>query len=189
MDARRLDALARLADARGVAGSANPFRNARLAVEADAVADRTLPDDPDALRRMAAEAERKAEQAAADREDKRVPYESDPLFMYLWRRRYGTPAYDKVGFVKRMDGFVARHIGYERARANYHTLMALPDRLAEHAERLRARADALAPGEDLEARAQALIADARRDPTPETAAILDELEALPSLPSEVTRPR
>ena len=85
-----------------------------------------------------ARAEAKAVQAEADREEKRRPYEADPLFMYLWRRRYGTRDYRASNLVRYFDRKVAHLIGFETARINYAMLMELPDRLREHAERLRA---------------------------------------------------
>lgn len=91
----------------------------------------------------AIEAARKAEQAEADREAKGKPYRGDPLFTYLWERGYGTGAY-KAGSVTRMlDDWVARLVGYAKARPNYAMLIAIPDRLREHAERLAADVAAL----------------------------------------------
>lgn len=92
---------------------------------------------------MADAAEAKAAQADADREEKRKPYEADPLFMYLWGRRFGTEDYRSGRLVRFFDRGVARLVGYETARANYHMLQEIPRRLREHAERLRADA----PGE------------------------------------------
>jgi len=87
---------------------------------------------------VAAEAEKKAVQAEADREEKRKPYESDPLFMYLWNRRFGTAEYRAGPFVRFFDRKVARLVGYDKARANYVMLNEIPRRLKEHAERVRA---------------------------------------------------
>lgn len=81
-------------------------------------------------------AQEKVQQAEADREEKRKPYEADPLFMYLWRRRYGTRDYDAGAFVRFFDRKVAHLIDFESARVNYTLLMELPDRLREHADRL-----------------------------------------------------
>ena len=87
---------------------------------------------------IAAEAEKKAAQADADREAKRKPYEADPLFMYLWRKKFGT-AEDRSGpLVRFFDRRVARLIGYDKARANYVLLNEIPQRLREHAERMKA---------------------------------------------------
>ena len=82
-------------------------------------------------------AEEKASRAEADREEKRRPYEADPLFMYLWRRGFGTRDYRASPLVRYFDRKVAHHIGYEAARVNYTMLLELPDRLREHAERLK----------------------------------------------------
>jgi hypothetical protein len=149
------------------AGSPDPALRERLLAELDA-ASRPRGDEAAALARMADEAERKAAQAAADRDEKRRPYEADPLFMYLWRRRFGTKAYRAFSPVRYLDRKVAHLVGYEGARANYATLLALPDRLAEHAARLRARAagdDAVA---EIAARPEirALLEDAARSPDP-----------------------
>src|SRR3954470_10032586 len=87
---------------------------------------------------IAAEAEKKAAQADADREAKRKPYEADPLFMYLWRKKFGT-AEDRSGpLVRFFDRRVARLMGYDKARANYALLNEIPQRLREHAERMKA---------------------------------------------------
>lgn len=127
----------------------------------------------DAAIHVAEEAEKKAAQAEADREAKGKPYEADPLFMYLWRRRFGTGEYVSRGFVRYIDRKVARLVGYDKARANYVMLNEIPQRLREHAERVKAeigaeqmrlaaveRAEmAQAGGEDVAARAgQAKIA-------------------------------
>src|SRR5215212_7664412 len=86
---------------------------------------------------IAAEAEKKAAQADPDREAKRKPYEADPLFMYLWRKKFGT-AEDRSGnLVRFFDRKVARLVGYAKARANYAMLNEIPERLREHAERMK----------------------------------------------------
>jgi hypothetical protein len=104
-------------------------------------------------------AEAKAVQAEADREEKRRPYEADPLFMYLWRRRYGTRDYRASNFVRYFDRKVAHLIDFETARTNYAMLLELPERLREHAERLKA-AGLAEPGLDPARR----IADLQRRP-------------------------
>jgi hypothetical protein len=92
----------------------------------------------DELARMAEQAQSKAVQAETDREQKRKPYEADPLFMYLWQRKFGSPEY-RVGHLTRfMDRLVARAVGYDKARANYSLLNEIPDRLREHAQRIGA---------------------------------------------------
>jgi chromosome segregation ATPase len=98
----------------------------------------------EAAERIAVEAERKAELAAADRLQKGQPYEADTLFMYLWNRGYGTPDYRGRGLIRALDGWVARLVGYQDARANYHMLTEIPLRLGEHAQRARQAAEAAA---------------------------------------------
>lgn len=84
------------------------------------------------------EADRKAELAASDRDEKGKPYEDDPLFMYLWERKFGTSAYEGSGLARLLDRWVARLIGYVDAAANYRMLLEIPKRLREHAAALSA---------------------------------------------------
>lgn len=91
---------------------------------------------------IAVSAREKAELATADRRHKGEPYESDELFMYLWRRGYGTSAYSANPLARLLDGWVARLCRYGDARANYWMLLEIPKRLAEHAEHARDAADA-----------------------------------------------
>jgi len=92
---------------------------------------------------VAREAEAKTEQAEADRAAKGAPYEADPLFMYLWRRGYGTSAYRATPLIRFLDGSVARLCDYHKARPNYWMLLEIPVRLREHARRLRENAVSL----------------------------------------------
>ena len=90
----------------------------------------------DAASKTAEEAGKKAAQAEADRARKKVPYKSDPLFMYLWRRKLGTPEYPSGFFVRYFDEKIAALINYREARANYAMMNQIPDRLRAHADRL-----------------------------------------------------
>lgn len=90
-----------------------------------------------ALEAQAGKAEAKAEAARADLDGKAKPYLDEPTFAYLWGRDYGTPAYAGSGLVRRLDGWVARLVGYETARRNFFNLNEIPRRLSAHAERLR----------------------------------------------------
>jgi hypothetical protein len=91
--------------------------------------------------KVAHHAEQKMRFAEQDRVEKGKPYEDDPLFMYLWDRGFGTSKY-KGGFIARyLDGWVARLIGFDKARANWAMLVEIPKRLKAHAETQRARAD------------------------------------------------
>jgi hypothetical protein len=87
---------------------------------------------------VAAEAERKAGQAETDREAKRKPYEADPLFIYLWNRKFGTADYAAGAFVRFFDRQVAELVDYAKARPNYYMLNTIPARLRDHAERCKA---------------------------------------------------
>jgi hypothetical protein len=89
---------------------------------------------------VATRAERKAEQAAKDRIEKGKPYEADPFFMYLWQRKYGTKDYWDWPAFRYFDGKVARLCDFDVARAGYAALLGLPERLSEHAKRLRTQA-------------------------------------------------
>jgi chromosome segregation ATPase len=86
-------------------------------------------------------ADRKATQAEADRIEKGTQYRGDPLFIYLWERHFMTPDYAGSGLTRRLDGWVAKLIGYGDARSNYYMLTELPVRLREHAERQKKIAD------------------------------------------------
>ncbi|MGE4090340.1 MAG: hypothetical protein AB7G75_05810 [Candidatus Binatia bacterium] len=87
-------------------------------------------------------AEEKTARAEADKEEKGKPYLADRLFVYLWKRGYGTSAYHAGPLARMGDTFVARHIGFEQARRNYAMLLDLPTRLREHVDRLQKQADA-----------------------------------------------
>jgi hypothetical protein len=127
----RVEAAAALLDKREAAVQARldaePAYHAQLekAHEADATAD---------------EAEQKTEQAEKDRAEKGAPYEADSLFMYLWKRKYGTSEYEANPVARLLDGRVARLIHYDKARPNYWMLLEIPVRLRAHAERVRAAA-------------------------------------------------
>ena len=91
--------------------------------------------------RLARHAQEKAAQSESEREQKGASYRADPLFMYLWNRRFGLPEYRSGGLVRMLDGKVARLIGYADARANYARLNEIPERLQEHATSLAAAAE------------------------------------------------
>jgi chromosome segregation ATPase len=92
----------------------------------------------DAASKTANEAEKKASQAETSREQKKSPYLSDPLFMYLWRRKFGTSDYASGFFVRFFDAKIAALINYREARANYAMLNQIPERLRDHANRVGA---------------------------------------------------
>jgi hypothetical protein len=92
--------------------------------------------------RKALHAAEKAERSRAEQDQKGSAYEDDRLFTYLWQRKYGLPEYSASGLARWLDGKVARLIGYLDARANYARLNEIPVRLGEHAEHLKALAEA-----------------------------------------------
>lgn len=144
--------------------AADPAFRARLSAAEDA-------------ERIAVHADEKASLAEEELADKGRAYRDDPLFRYLWDRRYGTPAYRPgggplAGLFRWLDGKVAGLLRYDRARADFARLNELPLRLREHADRVGAVADAaLAEVEELEARARL------EDGVAELDAAVDEAEA------------
>ncbi len=88
-------------------------------------------------RAVSARSAQKLELAKADRTEKGAPYESDPLFSYLWDRKFRTPDYHGGGVTSALDNWVAKTCGYDAAYLNYARLVELPDRLAEHAARVK----------------------------------------------------
>ncbi|MGB5439403.1 MAG: hypothetical protein WBN90_07130, partial [Gammaproteobacteria bacterium] len=67
---------------------------------------------------IAIQAEEKTTQAEADRIEKGGPYEADSLFMYLWKRHYGTSRYTAGHLARFLDAKVARLCAYHAARPN-----------------------------------------------------------------------
>ncbi len=95
----------------------------------------------DAAAARATHADEKADQAEADRSRKRLPYEADKLFVYLWQRRFAFPEYEATALIRTLDGWVAQLVGYEAAHRNYRMLLALADRMRENAQRQQLDAD------------------------------------------------
>jgi hypothetical protein len=89
---------------------------------------------------IAAEAEKKAAGSEAELGAKRKPYDDDPLFTYLWSRKFGTRDYQGGNFARLMDRIVADFIGFNEVRANYAALIEIPLRLREHATARRGKA-------------------------------------------------
>jgi hypothetical protein len=89
---------------------------------------------------VAAEAEKKAASSEAELGAKQKPYDDDPLFTYLWGRRFGTRDYQAGNFARLIDRIVADFIGFHDVRANYAALIEIPLRLREHATARRTEA-------------------------------------------------
>lgn len=88
----------------------------------------------EAAEAVADEAGKKADQAEADLAVKRKPFEADDVFLYLWKRGYGTSAYQSGGLVRMIDGWAARLIDYQKYRPNFAMLQEIPVRLRAHAK-------------------------------------------------------
>lgn len=130
--AAQVDAAAQAIDA------AEARTQARLDADSAYQAQRERTTDAE---RMAAHAAEKADRSEAEREEKGVSYRDDPLFMYLWKRRYGQAEYKAWPLTRWLDGKVARLIGFADAGANYGRLNEIPARLREHAHTLAAAAE------------------------------------------------
>jgi hypothetical protein len=91
---------------------------------------------------IAAEAEKKAAASEAELGAKKKPYDEDPLFAYLWQRRFGTGQYLGGRIPRMIDRMVAEFIDYDGARPNYAALIEIPQRLREHATAQRQAAQA-----------------------------------------------
>lgn len=86
----------------------------------------------------------KLELAREDRLTKGAAYEADPLFVYLRDRNFGERSYRALPPFAVLDGWVAGLIDYRDHKLNYARLTEIPERLAEHVERMRNEADSLA---------------------------------------------
>ncbi|MGI9521086.1 MAG: hypothetical protein ACR2PG_05490 [Hyphomicrobiaceae bacterium] len=96
----------------------------------------------DSLKTVAAmltRAQKKADQAEQDRDIKGRAYRNDPLFMYLWDRKFGQKDYQSKGVIRLLDELVARFVRYHDARANFTVLNQIPERLNEHVKRIIAQ--------------------------------------------------
>lgn len=92
---------------------------------------------------IAGEAESKAASSEAELGAKRKPYDEDPLFTYLWQRKFGRSEYRAGNLARAIDRMVAELVDFASVRPNYAALIEIPLRLREHATAKRAEADAL----------------------------------------------
>ena len=127
---------------------------------------------------IAAGAEQKAEQAEQDKQEKGRPYEESELFMYLWRRKYGTPDYEAGPLTRYLDRRVESLCDYDEYRVNYWTLLEIPRRLQSHAEAARSHSEtALETLAALEtAKAQRRVCRPCRTPMPGRRQDLDAID-------------
>ena len=146
---------------------------------------------------IAVSAAEKASVAAKDRAAKRKPYDEDPLFAYLWNRKYGTEAYQANPVARLLDGWVARLVRYEQARRDYWMLKEIPKRLEQHAATRRDKADRElevltaievgAASEHAVPEARAALADAEREQDRVDEQIESTEQRLVSLRNDVDR--
>ena len=95
----------------------------------------------EALDNAAAVAERARQKLAVaqnDRQEKGRPYDDDPLFSYLWKRKFRTVDYKAGALTRTLDGWVGKLCGYDKAHLTYARLTELPERLAEHVTHVEA---------------------------------------------------
>ncbi|MEA2115775.1 MAG: hypothetical protein U9P36_10405 [Thermodesulfobacteriota bacterium] len=88
------------------------------------------------MERTVRHAQGKATQREEELESKGKPFHNDPLFMYLWKRKYGTVDYQANGLTRWLDGKVAKLTRYGVARVNFSKLQEIPQRLREHADEI-----------------------------------------------------
>ncbi len=122
--------------------------------------------------RMLKHATSKAEQWQEELAQKGKPYQDDPLFMYLWNRRFATVEYQASGLSRWLDTKVAKIINYPVARVNYSKLQEIPRRLREHAEDVEQEA-----GRQFEALKMLDTKAREEDGIPALEATLDQEEA------------
>ena len=89
-----------------------------------------------ALSDRAAMAEAALERAEANLDEieqdaaKKLPaYDESKLFRYLYDQGFGTSAYTKRGFSRRMDRMMAKYIGYVKAKQGYEFLRNTPEQM------------------------------------------------------------
>ncbi len=87
------------------------------------------------------QANEKYKRAQLDRLEKGKPFENDPLFIYLWKRHYGTTKYKANPLARTLDTWVAGLCQYDEARVNYWTLLEIPLRLHEHVNNVQLQAE------------------------------------------------
>lgn len=128
----------------------NERENDLEALERAAVAN--LKQDPDLAERferlgtltdILEGARQKTLRAKNDADAKAPAYENNLLFGYLLQRQYGQPGYAGTGVVAVLDSWVARLVQYGRYLPDYQRLKTIPERMAEHQQRLEDEANEL----------------------------------------------
>lgn len=109
-----------------------------LATLAETPAYQALEEAMEQAEAVTDRAQQKLELSKTDRAEKGAPYEGDPLFSYLWARKFRTVDYKGRGLTKMLDSWVSRLCGYDKAHLTYARLTELPERLSEHVARVEA---------------------------------------------------
>ena len=91
---------------------------------------------------IAVRADQKLAVSIEEREEKGAPYLADPLFAYLWKRKFRTPEYEAGNLTRMLDGWVARLCKYDEAYLNFGRLNDIPEWLTEHAAKQHEKASA-----------------------------------------------
>lgn len=139
LDAEREAQGDRLEEANEALDTAEAATQARLDADPDYQVQRERAREAE---RIAMHASEKADASEQEKDDKGVSYRTDPLFIYLWKRGYGTDEYRSHGPIRWLDGKVAGLIGYQDARVNFARLLEIPARLREHANAVAEQAEA-----------------------------------------------
>jgi hypothetical protein len=92
------------------------------------------------MERTVRHAQGKATQREEELENKGRPFHNDPLFMYLWNRKYSTVEYQENTLTRWIVGRVAMLIRYGVARVNFSKLQEIPQRLRKHADQVGQKA-------------------------------------------------
>lgn len=138
LEASRAEAEADVA--RAVARHEEAAAATRARLEEDGVY-RGKADALEDMNAMAARAEQKLGLAREDRAKKGAAYEADPLFRYLREREFATRDYHAFPLFAALDNWVSGLIRYRDHRLNYERLLEIPERIAEHVERLKREAE------------------------------------------------
>ncbi len=81
--------------------------------------------------------EQRVEEIKSEAAEKLPSYDKSRLFKYLHDRAYGTSEYEKSGWTKKLDGWVANMINYPRAKRSYEFLRVTPELVAHEVTRRR----------------------------------------------------
>ncbi len=81
--------------------------------------------------------EERLQQVNEDASRKLPSYENSRLFKYLHDRKFGTLDYQSTGLTRRIDRWLARYIGYTKARKSYDFMTVMPGLMAADLQKRR----------------------------------------------------